>query len=395
VCETVYYKIWAGDQIKSEIEFEGRFISRNYSRRYSNKIEFFHTENGYKLDIYNPLIFYPIILALQNIKQPAVNNSPLSIKALRPAGKNYFGVRISPDTFDNLNISGEAALLVKTPGGFFTAPRASRAKNEYIFDNARILDFNAAAGEIKGLLALSPSLAYTMQGTINDYNKKKGDKSKPVIFILSNDEFKLKESPAPAGSKAGAGFNKYKKLNIAAAPLDFIDEKQSVIPGFSFSRQDLNITGTLYTRLGLNSTHYINLLLNRGAGDAANLCAYISVKIPDGSALHEIENFADFFIKSFGDNFKINDMPPNSSYIKYKADEIYKGNIFLNIIHDNKKNFSYNIADGFLTIKIINLNHYLIYNLYDAGGEIILFINNAALTWKQKPVDFDMSIKYE
>ncbi len=395
VYETVYYKIWAGDKIKSEIEFEGRFISRNYSKRYSNKIEFFHTENGFKLNIYNPLIFYPIILAVQNIKQPGVNNSPMSIKAFRPTGKNYFSVRISPDTFDNLNISGEAALLVKTPRGFFTAPQASHGKNEYIFDNARILNFNDAAGEIKKLLALSPALTYTMQKAINDYNEKNDDKSKPVIFILSNDEFKLKENPARRGSINPTGFNKYKKLNITASPLNFIDEKKTVIPDFSFAKENLNITGTLYTRFSFNSTHYKNLLLNAGAGNDTDLCAYIDIKIPAGTTREEIEKFAEFFIKSFSDNFKINDLPPNSSYIKYKADEIYKGNIFLNIIHDNKRNFSYNIADGILTIKIINLSHYLIYNLYDAGGEIIFFINNAALNWKQKSVNFDISIKYE
>ena len=393
--ETVYYKIWPGNKIKSEIEFDGRFVSHNYSSSYSNKIEFFHTKNGFKLNIYNPLIFHPLILATRNVIQPCAADSPLSIKAIRPADKNFFCVRISPDTFNYLNISGEAALLIKTPNGFFTALHACRGAAEYSFANARILDFNAACGEIKETLALPLSLTYAMREAINEYSEKIGDKSKPVIFILSGGEFGLKESGAADGSKSENGFNKYKKLNIAAAPLDFIDEKQSVIPDFSFCRKAVNINGTLYTRLYLNSAHYINSLLERGAGGAANLCAYINIKIPDGSTRNEIENYADFFIKSFDDNFKINDMPPNSSYIKYKADEIYKGDIFLNIIHDNKKNFSYNIADRTLTIKIINLSHYLNYNLYDAGGEIAFFINNAALTWKQEPVDFNVSIKYE
>ena len=395
VSETVYHKIWTGNKIRAALEFRGRFISRNYSKHYSDNIEFIHTENGFKLNIYNPLVFYPFILAVQNITHPAVKNFSFAIKAFRPAGKNYFSVQISPDTFDNLNITGEAALLVRTPGGFFTAPHASRNKSEYIFDNSHILDFNAAAGEIKNRLGLSSSLAYIMYGAINDYHEKTNDKSKTVIFILSDDEFELKEDPARGGSINPTGFNKYKKLNITASPLNFIDEKKSVIPDFSFNRENLNITKTLYTRFSFNSAHYKNLLINAGAGDNTNLCAYIGVKIPAGTSRQETKKFADYFIKSFSDNFKINDLAPNSSNMKFGADEIYKGNIFLNIIHDNKKNFSYNISGDILTFKITNLNHYLNYNLYAADDDINFHISNAALTWKQKPADFDISIKYE
>lgn len=395
VSETVFYKIWTGNKIRAALEFEGRFIFRNYSKHYSNNNEFTYTKNGFKLEVYNPLVFYPFILAVHNVSQRAAKNSSFAVKAFRPAGKNYFSVRVSPAVFDNLDISGEAALLVRTPGGFFTALQASKNKSDYIFDNSRLLDLNSAAREIQNRLGFSSSLAYMMYGAINEYKEKNDDGSKTVIFILSNNEFKIKENPARKNSMKPAGFNKYKKLNITAFPLDFIDEKKTVIPDFSFNRENNNINGTLYTRFSFNSAYYKKLLLDSGAGDKTDLCAYIEVKIPAGTGRREIEKFADFFIKSFSDNFKINDLRPNSSYMKFGADEIYRGNIFLNIIHDNKKNFSYNIAGDILTFKIINLKHYLNYNLYDAGGGINFHINEAALTWNKKPAEFNVSVKYE
>lgn len=387
VCESGYHKIWPGNVDRLSLAFDGDLIAGNDNGYNYNKIDFSRIPGGYITETPDPLIFYPVVFSATTLKRGGFRKSPFIIKALRPADKSHFIVTAGGAIFENLNISGPAVILVKTPGGFFL-DTASREKSEYIFGNDRLKHRISVMEDIRSRLGVSAAGAECLINLVFEQESRSLDKAGHLLFIISAEDVKLK----PGGSY---GAKECKKINAAVARLDFDDEKRSVIADFSFQKEKINFRNGLYTAVSFAPRRFINSASNGAGTEETSLSAVINVKIPADVSEKEIERFREHFIKSFADNLTPEFSGSGPAVLKFRTGEA-GGHDFKNIIHDNNKNFVYNISGGNLKFKIKNFGHYLIYDLNDPARRAGFMIRQSAVSWRRAvAANFDISVIYE
>ncbi|HBC73464.1 MAG: hypothetical protein A2008_02995 [Candidatus Wallbacteria bacterium GWC2_49_35] len=387
VCESGYHKIWPGNVDRLSLTFDGDLIAVNDNGYNYNKIDFSRIPGGYMTETPDPLIFYPVIFSATTLKRGGFRKSPFIINALRPADKKHFIVTVGASVFENLNISGPAVILIKTPGGFFL-DTASREKSEYIFGNDCLTYRISVTEDIRKRLGISAAGAECLINLIFEQESRSFNKAEHLLFIISAEDIKLR----PRGSYR---LKECKKINATVTRLNFTDEKRSVIADFSFKKEKLNFRNDLYTSLSFEPRRFINFAANGGGTQETSLSAVISIKTPADVSEREIERFREHFIKSFADNLTPAFSGSGSAGLKFRAGEAY-GRDFINIMHDNNKNFVYNVSGGNLIFKIKNFGHYLIYDLNDPAGRAGFVIRQSAISWRRTIVaNFDISVIYE
>jgi hypothetical protein len=387
VCESGYHKIWPGNVDRLSIAFAGDLITGNDNGYNYNKIEFSRIPGGFITETPDPLIFYPVIFSATTLKHGGFRKSPFIIKALRPADKSHFIVTAGGGIFENLNISGPAVILVKTPGGFFL-DAASSEKSEYIFGNDRLTYRISVMEDIRKRLGVSAAGAECLINLIFEQESRSFSKTEHLLFIISAEEIKLRR-------RGSHDVKECKKINAAVARLDFTDEKRSVIADFSFKKDKINFRNGLYTFVSFEPRRFKTFAANGGGTEETSLNAVISIKIPADVSEKEIERFREHFIKSFADNLTPAFSGAGSAGLKFRAGEAY-GQDFINIMHDNNKNFVYNVSGGNLIFKIKNFGHYLNYDLDDPAGRAGFMIRQSAISWRRAIVsNFDVSVSYE
>lgn len=387
VCESIYHKIWPGNIDRLSLLFDGDLIAGNeYGYNY-NKTDFTRTASGYITETPNPLIFYPVIFSTTILKRGGLIDSPFVISALRPADKNHFIVTAGANIFENLNISGPAVIAVKTPGGFFLET-ASREKSEYVIGNDRIMHLNSAMEDIRKRLGASEAGAKCLATLISEQESRSGNKAEHLLYILSAKKITLRSQGAYGVKECG-------KLNAAAARLHFTDERRSVIPDFSFKKEKINFRNELYTAVSFETRRFKNCAAQGAGTEETALRATIKVKIPEGVSGREIESFREYFIKSFADNLTQAFSGRGSAGVKFTAGEAC-GQDFINIIHDNNKNFVYNVSGGNLIFEIKNFGHYLHYDLNERSARAGFMVKQSALNWRRAIVaNFEISVSYD
>jgi len=383
---TDFYKIWGGGEPRLSIEFEGLHLSHATAGSYFNKINFTDTPSGNKVEVYNPLIFYPVIFSSRNNGGAAVTDKSFSVRAARPAGKPGFTLQFGRGSLEFLGIKGAAAALIKTPGGYFIR-EVSDSTGDYVFDDASIQNFEAAIESAKKCLKISEAQANSLKNLLRVYEEKNPDSSASVLFILSAGETAVKYDGAANASAC-------KRLDAFAVTLDIETEKNSIIADYSFKKETVFLNNEAYKTFTFNLSGYKERVLNSDATSEIGLTAYIKLNATINDGRKTIENFCDSFISAFSDNLNIYDSFYNASSLKFPFKGIY-ATTFINLMHDNKKNFEYNINNISVVFKIKNFEHYLNYNLYDNNDLMRFYIKCSALRPNETNSGINVTLKYE
>lgn len=368
VYEQSFHKIWSPDAAPLSLELEGRLIPWNDHSRGFNKASFGLQGKKVMLDAPSPLIFYPVIFSTIGQRLPASPCPHISFKAFRPAGKDHFTVRFDRSPLEMLSLSGRAVLLVKTPGGCFTR-EASRAAGEYVFGGAAA-SVEQAMKEISEKLQISSACAGGLKNVITAIESSAHAGAEPHAFLLNASDETLNHAD---GRVAG-----YRKLSVAAAGLELVDEKGTLIPDYFFKKEPGKLDNETYHFISFSSPRFKEFAAASAATAESSLYARVKLKLLPSATAPDIKRFVDSFAKSFAKNLRHSSNIAGDAMLRFTIPAT-PGYDIKNILHDNRKNFVYNINEGHLTIEIANFGHYLNYDLNSIEDGLGFFLRQASL----------------
>ncbi len=390
VYESGFYKIWPEKLSKTVFEIERSPLYHIYSTTYTNAIKGAHAGDNFKLEVQNPLAFYPIIFAVQSSRNAGQNGYPLEIDASRPPGAEHFIIKISGNIADNIKHDNNSAVLIKMPGGYFYSPFKTFNKRQS-FEDRELCAFETACEKAGRQLNLSAPAAHSFYRALSFYNEKTGDASMPRFFLLNStiENIIIKSSE----EKAHSTFKPCHTLYITAAPFEISCQSGSIIPDYAIEKETVTSSGQIFTSFNFHSRYYKDKLLSGEPLNLFSLCARIRFKIPDAPYFKKSDSrtIIKNIKSSFKNNIRINSSITDPIPLKLTGKETGLKK-FLNIIHDNNQNFSYNIDGGYLIINIKNLEHYLNYDLCRPESAFKFIIKRSALNFKQQPLKFDITI---